>query len=202
MTISQRPGGKWKTAAVAAVAALAVTGAIAAPASAAPQVVSAADRLSMGTQDLYEAAQSGEPAKPRDHPAGRPLLPHRWVSVLGYGVVQALNQKTHFGWQRNYKDWSVAIVGNNIQGKEVTIYTKITNLIYGEGGVIGARTAPTGQVAVAHNTIVAQGNVNIVTEIVNVHLISPQFQDVYSGQCYAQEDLRNRIKAELACTLG
>ncbi|MFJ4190506.1 hypothetical protein [Kitasatospora sp. NPDC089509] len=202
MAISQRPGGKWKSAAVVALAAFAVTSGIAAPASAAPRVVSAPGRSNTETQDLYEAVQSGEPAKPRDHPAGRPLLPHRWVAVVGYGAVQALNQKTRYAWQRNYKDWSVAIVGNTIQGREVTIYTKITNLIYGEGGVIGAQTAPTGQVAVAHNTIVAQGNVNIVTEIVNVHLISPQFQDVYSGQCRAQEDLRNAVKAQLACTLG
>ncbi|MFJ9775450.1 hypothetical protein ACIRVF_30085 [Kitasatospora sp. NPDC101157] len=202
MAISQRPGGKWKTIAVAALAALAVTGGVAAPASATPGVASAADRLNTGTQELSEAVQTGEPAKPRDHPGGRPLLPHRWITVIGYGAVQALNQRTHYTWQRNYKDWSVAIVGNTIQGKQVTIYTKITNLIYGEGGVIGAQTAPTGQVAVAHNTIVAQGNVNIVTEIVNVHLISPQFQDVYSGQCYAQEDLRNAVKAQLACTLG
>ncbi|MFI8456999.1 hypothetical protein [Kitasatospora sp. NPDC085464] len=202
MAISHRPGGTWKAAVVAGVAALAVTGGVAAPADAAPQAGPAAERLDLGTQALFSEVELGDPAQPRDHPAGRAVLPHRWIVKLGYGAVTALNQKTHNGWQRNYKDWPVAIVGNTIQGKEVTVYTKITNLVYGEGGVIGAQTAPTGQVAVAHNTIVAQGNVNIVTEIVNVHLISPQWQDVYSGQCRAQEDLRNAVKAQLACTLG
>ncbi|MEV4436778.1 hypothetical protein [Streptomyces sp. NPDC049555] len=202
MAISQRPAGKWKTALVAGAAALAVTGGIAAPAGAAPQSGAAADRLDMGNQSLYSDVQLGDPAKPRDHPGGRPLIRHQWIATLGYAAVTALNQRTRFGWQRNYKDYTVAVVGNNIQGKEVTIYTKITNLLYGEGGVIGAQTAPTSQVAVARNTIVAQGNVNIITEIVNVHVISPKWEDIYNADCRAQEDLRNAVKAQLACTMG
>ncbi|GAB7188563.1 hypothetical protein ATKI12_8394 [Kitasatospora sp. Ki12] len=202
MASSLRFAGKWKTAVVAGAAALAVSGAVAAPAGAAPQPSSAADRLSSGNQDLYGDVQSGEPVHPRDHPGGRPLIKHYWVAKLGYAAVSALNQRTNYAWQRNYKDWTVAIVGNNIQGKEVTVYTKITNLIYGEGGVIGAQTAPTSQVTVAHNTIVAQGNVNIITEIVNAHVISPKWEDVYNADCRAQEDLRNAVKAQLACTMG
>ncbi|MFC5667216.1 hypothetical protein ACFP3U_30150 [Kitasatospora misakiensis] len=202
MATSQRLAGKWKTAVAVGAVALAVTGVIAAPAGAAPRAGSAADRLSIENQDLSDAVQFGEPAHPRDHPGGRPLLNHHWVIRLQYAAVQALNQRTNYSWQRNYKDWRVAVVGNNIQGKEVTIYTKITNLVYGEGGVIGATTAPTSQVAVAHNTIVAQGNVNIITEIVNVHVVSPKWEDVLSGECRAQEDLRNAVKAQLACTLG
>ncbi|MFG3227238.1 hypothetical protein ACGF07_20945 [Kitasatospora sp. NPDC048194] len=193
MAVSQRPAGKWRAAAVAGAAALAVTCGIAAPASAAP---ASADRLSIGDVQL------GEPAHPRDHPGGRPLIKHYWVAKLGYSAVAALNQRTNYAWQRNYKDWTVAIVGNNIQGREVTLYTKITNLIYGEGGVIGAQTAPTSQVAIARNTIVAQGNVNIITEIVNVHVVSPKWEDVFSADCRAQEDLRNAVKAQLACTMG
>ncbi|MER6301839.1 hypothetical protein ABT247_20070 [Kitasatospora sp. NPDC001539] len=193
MAVSQRPAGKWRAAAVAGAAALAVTCGIAAPASAAPD---SADRLSIGDVQL------GEPAHPRDHPGGRPLIKHYWVAKLGYSAVSALNQRTNYAWQRNYKDWTVAIVGNNIQGREVTLYTKITNLIYGEGGVIGAQTAPTSQVAIARNTIVAQGNVNIITEIVNVHVVSPKWEDVFSADCRAQEDLRNAVKAQLACTMG
>ncbi|SDS59095.1 hypothetical protein SAMN05216371_0221 [Streptomyces sp. TLI_053] len=202
MTIAQRLAGEWKTVVAAGVLALAVTGGVAAPAGAATQVGSAAESRSSGNQDLAGAVQPGEPAHPRDHPGGRPLIKHHWVVRLQYAAVQALNQRSNYSWQRNYKDWTVAVVGNNIQGKEVTVYTKITNLFYGEGGVIGAGTAPTSQVAIAHNTIVAQGNVNIVTEIVNVHVISPKWEDVFSGQCRAQEDLRNAVKDQLACTLG
>ncbi|MER5783801.1 hypothetical protein ABT104_19075 [Streptomyces mobaraensis] len=202
MAISRRPAVKWKTAVVAAAAALAVTGGVVAPAGAAPGQGAAADRLSVGSQSRYGDVRLGDPAQPRDHPGGRPLIKHYWIAKLGYAAVTALNQRTRYTWQRNYKDWTVAIVGNNIQGKEVTIYTKITNLIYGEGGVIGAQTAPTAQVAVAHNTIVAQGNVNIITEVVNVHLISPRWEDVYNADCRAQEDLRNAVKAQLACTMG
>ncbi|MER7581902.1 hypothetical protein [Kitasatospora sp. NPDC097691] len=202
MVISQRLAGKWKTALVAGAAALAVTGGVAAPADAAPRSGSAVDGLSIENVALSGDVQLGEPAHPRDHPGGRPLIKHYWIAKLGYSAVSALNQRTNYAWQRNYKDWTVAIVGNNIQGKEVTVYTKITNLIYGEGGVIGAQTAPTAQVAIAHNTIVAQGNVNIVTEIVNVHLISPKWEDVFNADCRAQEDLRNTLKAQLACTMG
>ncbi|MEU6238236.1 hypothetical protein [Kitasatospora sp. NPDC047058] len=201
MATSQRPLGTWKTAVVAGAAALAVTGGIAAPASAASQTGPAADRLSIANQDLHGDVLLGEPAHPRDHPGGRPLIKHYWIAKLGYAAVTALNQRTNYGWQRNYKDWTVAIVGNNIQGKKVTVYTKITNLYYGEGGVIGAQTAPTPQVLVAQNTIKAQ-NVDVVTEIVNVHLISPKWEDVFSADCRAQEDLRNAVKAQLACTMG
>jgi len=201
MATSQRPLGTWKTAVVAGAAALAVTGGIAAPASAASQTGPAADRLSIANQDLHGDVLLGEPAHPRDHPGGRPLIKHYWIAKLGYAAVTALNQRTNYGWQRNYKDWTVAIVGNNIQGKKVTVYTKITNLYYGEGGVIGAQTAPTQQVLVAQNTIKAQ-NVDVVTEIVNVRLISPKWEDVFSADCRAQEDLRNAVKAQLACTMG
>ncbi|MFJ3791358.1 hypothetical protein [Kitasatospora sp. NPDC090091] len=201
MATSQRPVGKWTTAVVAGAAALAVTGGIAAPASAAAQPGRAADRLSIAAQNLSSGVQLGEPAHPRDHPGGRPLIKHYWIAKLGYAAVSALNQRTNYAWQRNYKDWTVAIVGNNIQGKKVTVYTKITNLYYGEGGVIGAQTAPTQQVLVAQNTIKAQ-NVDVVTEIVNVHLISPKWEDVFSADCRAQEDLRNAVKAQLACTMG
>ncbi|MBZ4319875.1 hypothetical protein [Streptomyces huiliensis] len=202
MATSQRPAVKWKTAVAAAAAALAVTGGVVTPAGAAPGQGAASDRLSVGNQARFSDVQLGDPAQPRDHPGGRPLIKHYWIAKLGYGAVTALNQRTRNAWQRNYKDWTVAIVGNNIQGKEVTIYTKITNLIYGEGGVIGATTAPTSQVAVARNTIVAQGNVNIITEIVNVHVVSPKWEDVYNADCRAQEDLRNAVKAQLACTMG
>ncbi|WP_148589199.1 hypothetical protein [Streptomyces sp. WAC01526] len=202
MATSQWRAGKWKTAVIAGAAALAVTGGITAPAGAAPQPGSVTDRLSIGNQDLSGGVQLGDPATPRDHPGGRPLIRHHWVVRFGYATVSALNQRTNYAWQRNYKDWTVAIVGNNIQGKEVTIYTKITNqLIYGEGGVTGGETEATSKMALAHNTIVAQGNVNIITEIVNVHFISPKFQDVYSAQCRAQEDLRNTVE-KLACLMG
>ncbi|MEU1827230.1 hypothetical protein ABZ502_32990 [Streptomyces abikoensis] len=202
MATSQWRAGKWKMAVVAGAATLAVTGGIATPAGAAPQPDSVADRLSIGNQDLSGAVQLGDPAKPRDHPGGRPLIRHHWVVRFGYATVSALNQRTNYAWQRDYKDWTVAIVGNDIRGKEVTIYTKITNkLVYGEGGVTGGETDATSKVALAHNTIVAQGNVNIITEIVNVHFISPKFQDVYSAQCRAQEDLRNTVE-KLACLMG
>ncbi|MEU9073806.1 hypothetical protein [Kitasatospora sp. NPDC048538] len=201
MTTSQRPVGTWRTAVVAGAAALAVTGGIAAPAGAAPASSSAADRLDIANEARFGDVQLGEPAHPRDHPGGRPLIKHYWVAKLGYAAVSALNQRTNFGWQRNYKDWTVAIVGNDIQGKRVTVYTKITNLYYGEGGVIGAQTAPTQQVLIAQNTIKAQ-SVDVVTEIVNVHVISPKWEDVFSADCRAQEDLRNAVKAQLACTMG
>ncbi|MFF0411183.1 hypothetical protein ACFYUY_12135 [Kitasatospora sp. NPDC004745] len=201
MATSQRPVGTWRTAVVAGAAALAVTGGIAAPAGAAPASSSAADRLDIANEARFGDVQLGEPAHPRDHPGGRPLIKHYWVAKLGYAAVSALNQRTNFGWQRNYKDWTVAIVGNDIQGKRVTVYTKITNLYYGEGGVIGAQTAPTQQVLIAQNTIKAQ-SVDVVTEIVNVHVISPKWEDVFSADCRAQEDLRNAVKAQLACTMG
>ncbi|MFJ9608509.1 hypothetical protein ACIRS1_19450 [Kitasatospora sp. NPDC101176] len=201
MATSQRPVGTWRTAVVAGAAALAVTGGIAAPAGAAPATSSAADRVGIANEVRFGDVQLGEPAHPRDHPGGRPLIKHYWVAKLGYAAVSALNQRTNFGWQRNYKDWTVAIVGNDIQGKRVTVYTKITNLYYGEGGVIGAQTAPTQQVLIAQNTIKAQ-SVDVVTEIVNVHVISPKWEDVFSADCRAQEDLRNAVKAQLACTMG
>ncbi|MFF3074382.1 hypothetical protein ACFVSN_04525 [Kitasatospora sp. NPDC057904] len=178
--------GKWKTAVVAGAAALAVTGGIAAPASAAPLLGSAS------------GARLGEPAQPRDPGARR----HHWIVQAQYGTVSALNRATNYAWQRNYKDWTVAIIGNNIQGNKVTVYTKITNLFYGEGGVIGAQTAPTPQVLIAQNTIKAQGGVSIITEIVNVHFISPKWEDVYSADCRAQENIFDAVKAQLACTLG
>jgi hypothetical protein len=198
MAMSQRPAAKWKTAVVAGAAALAVTGGIAAPGSAGPQLGSAADHLSIGNQDLHGDVLLGEPAQPRSPGARR----HHWIVNAQYGTVSALNRATNYAWQRNYKDWTVAIIGNNIQGNKVTVYTKITNLFYGEGGVIGAQTAPTPQVLIAQNTIKAQGNVNIITEIVNVHFISPKWEDVFSADCRAQENLRDAVKAQLACTLG
>ncbi|MEU8515426.1 hypothetical protein AB0C76_28190 [Kitasatospora sp. NPDC048722] len=182
--------GKWKTAVVAGAAVLAVTGGIAAPASAAPLSGSAG------------GAQLGEPAQPRDHPGGRPLLRHHWIVRLQYAAVQALNQRTNYSWQRDYKDYTVAIVGNDIRGKRVTVYTKITKLYYGEGGVIGAETAPTSQVLLAKNSIVAQGDVNIITEIVESHVYGTDWRDDFSGECRAQTNLRDAVKAQLACTLG
>ncbi|MEU1423986.1 hypothetical protein [Kitasatospora sp. NPDC005751] len=202
MATSQRSVARWRTVVVTGAAALAVAGGVAAPAGAATLPAgSGADRPFAGNQDLRDAVQAGEPAHPRDHPSGRPLLRHHWIIKAQYGTVSALNRATSFGWQRNYKDWTVAIVGNDIKGKRVTVYTKITNLFYGEGGVIGAQTAPTPQVLIAKNTIKAQ-NVDIVTEIVNVHFISPQWQDVFSADCSAQENLRDAVKAQLACTMG
>ncbi|MFE5587753.1 hypothetical protein [Kitasatospora sp. NPDC056531] len=82
MATSQRPAAQWKTAVVAGAAALAVTGGVAAPASAAPQPGSAADRLSIGNQDLHGDVQLGEPAHPRD-PGGRR---HHWIVKAQYGT--------------------------------------------------------------------------------------------------------------------
>ncbi|MFD7902986.1 hypothetical protein ACFV4G_12145 [Kitasatospora sp. NPDC059747] len=55
---------------------------------------------------------------------------------------------------------------------------------------------------IAQNTIKAQGGVSIITEIVNVHFISPKWEDVYSADCRAQENIFDAVKAQLACTLG
>ncbi|WP_369185860.1 hypothetical protein [Streptomyces sp. Y1] len=193
MAVGQRVE-TWYRAAAVGVATLAVTGALAAPAGAATQ--------SGGPATQRVGASGG--VIPRDHPGGRPVTrrPHHWIVKFQAGTVATLNRITEYTFQRTYRQWTVAITGNNVQGRDVTIYTKITSLDSGEGGIVGGTTAPSAQVVIAHNNIVASGDVNVITLINNIQFINPQGVDVLNGPCTARVNAYDAVKAQLACTMG